>query len=322
MKTKLLSYPMIEDLPFEPEMLKVQVEKEEIEKRITDELNRIAKRYGQVIETEADYMIQEGDIVTIKVESELPKYNKPKLPLTVGKGLYNRFLEYHLIGMRKGDAKKIQIDEKDVLFTVLDVKTKNVPELTWDMLKREISAFYPDVDSIESYKKVMEKEFIEDAAVDRYYEDAAEFVSQYLIENIKLDVDPEELQAFKDRVYWHFNKEAKENGVSYDDYIIDMFIYPGEDSKDVDLKKRVEETMERDFKFSIYAKEILKDEDLPILPVDYEASIEAWAKEFERSVEDFKEVTTYEEFVTSQYIEAAQHRIVNKYLADVKVEII
>ena len=78
---------------------------------------------------------EEGDTAVLRTESELPKFNKPGVTVTLGRGLYNRDLEAALIGLKVGETACVTVNDQSVKATVLTLKRKQVPEPTDEMVK-------------------------------------------------------------------------------------------------------------------------------------------------------------------------------------------
>ena len=78
---------------------------------------------------------EEGDTAVLMTESDIPKFNKPSVTVTLGRGLYNRELEKKLIGMKAGDTVYAVVNASIVKATILSLKRKQVPEPTDDMVK-------------------------------------------------------------------------------------------------------------------------------------------------------------------------------------------
>ena len=80
-----------------------------------------------------DEPIQEGDAVIFSVTGGTGKYNKPKLMVTVGQGLYNKDIEAGMVGHRTGDSYDDQAEDVAVRITILEIRRKTVPEPTDEM---------------------------------------------------------------------------------------------------------------------------------------------------------------------------------------------
>ncbi|MBR1814564.1 MAG: hypothetical protein IJ773_12190 [Lachnospiraceae bacterium] len=75
-----------------------------------------------------------GDTAVIRTESSLPKFHKGRVTVTLGRGLYSKDLEEALIGKKAGESVRVQISGEDVFSTVLELKRRQVPEPTDDMV--------------------------------------------------------------------------------------------------------------------------------------------------------------------------------------------
>ena len=75
-----------------------------------------------------------GDTAVLKVVGATPKFNKERVTVTLGRGLYNKDLENALIGCKVGETAQVVIDEAPTCATVLELKRKQEPEPTDDMV--------------------------------------------------------------------------------------------------------------------------------------------------------------------------------------------
>lgn len=117
----------------------------DIESRVVKELTR-----GRVTFVDADSSpIENGFRVTLHTESALPKFNKEKVTVTVGSGLYDRTVEDRLLDMRVGDSAQVTVKDKPVSFTVQKAEKKQIPGLTDEMV-RELSI--EGVDTLSAYR--------------------------------------------------------------------------------------------------------------------------------------------------------------------------
>ena len=77
--------------------------------------------------------VQAGDTVSFSCESTAAKYNKPKITVSVGRGLFDRDVEEQLIGRRAGDVIETSVNRVPVRVQILRVQRKQVPEPTDEM---------------------------------------------------------------------------------------------------------------------------------------------------------------------------------------------
>ena len=93
-------------------------------------MKRLTKSHIVLTELSAGEAVQAGDTVTLRLESALPKFNKAKLPVTVGTGLYDKELEAALVGKTVGESGTVAKNGETVAYEILSAKRKTVPAPT------------------------------------------------------------------------------------------------------------------------------------------------------------------------------------------------
>lgn len=90
-----------------------------------------------------------GSRVTLRISSSLPKYNREKVALVVGKGIYNPAIEAELVGMRAGESGETTVQGEPVSYTLLKIERLVCPEPTDEMARgKGIDGVY----TVEQYK--------------------------------------------------------------------------------------------------------------------------------------------------------------------------
>lgn len=319
MNSQLMYGPKLEDLQFKSEHLSLTVEKKEIQQFIEEEFVRVAKQHGQIVQLDAPETIGEGDIVEVSLRSVLEKFNKT-VPLALGRGFFDKEVEAAMVGMEVGQEKTVLIQGEDVSISVISAKRKVVPEVTAAMLAEEFGEFYPDAQTVAEFEELFFNDRLEDYKYDQYFNGAAGYISDELLKAIKIDSDPAEYQAFKDEIWESLKVEAKEMESEFEDYLHTVF---NSDEEPVeDIYQVVEETIQRDFIFYVYAYHTLKDEVTPPTVEDYEAELIAWAAEADKSLEELRVMMPYSGAIKRAYIEEAQNRILDKFYAELVLELV
>lgn len=118
------------------------LEKEAAIRRIPtpEELRELARksivREQLVLETQPEgTKAQVGDTLVLRTESELPKFNKQRVTVSLGRGLYDKGLEGALVGLAVGERASVTVKGKPVSAAVLEIKRKAVPEPTDEMVR-------------------------------------------------------------------------------------------------------------------------------------------------------------------------------------------
>jgi hypothetical protein len=82
-----------------------------------------------------DAPVQVGDTLILRVESALPKFNKPQVKVTVGRGFYDPTLEQALVGLTQGQSCQVEIKGTCVKAEIRSASRKIVPEPTDEMVQ-------------------------------------------------------------------------------------------------------------------------------------------------------------------------------------------
>lgn len=95
---------------------------------------RLTKDFLTLRDLGTDEPVQKGDSLTVSVVGPIPKFNKAKLPLTIGNHLYSAPLEDALVGVKTGESRTVTLEEiGEVTATVLSARRKSAPEPTDEM---------------------------------------------------------------------------------------------------------------------------------------------------------------------------------------------
>ena len=76
----------------------------------------------------------QGDTAVLQTVSALPKFNKERVAVSLGRGLYNKELELALIGRRVGEQLRLTVQDCPVEVRLLELKRKQAPEPTDEMV--------------------------------------------------------------------------------------------------------------------------------------------------------------------------------------------
>ena len=82
-----------------------------------------------------DEPAMQGDTLTLHTVSELPKFNKERVTVSIGRGLYDKGLEAALVGKKSGESCTVTVKDKPVTATILEIKRKTAPEPTDEMVE-------------------------------------------------------------------------------------------------------------------------------------------------------------------------------------------
>lgn len=108
-----------------------------------------------------------GDVVQCNLLSRLPKFNRDRLQLTVGAGLFDKELEVSMIGKAAGDVVSYEKDGEAIKIELVSVRNKQTPALADEFVKELAIS---DVNTIEEYKNYLKKQQFEAAFSEDSYE--------------------------------------------------------------------------------------------------------------------------------------------------------
>lgn len=74
--------------------------------------------------------VQQGDVTMLKLVSDLPRYQKPMIPVTVGGNLFSKELEAQLPGHMVGESFDAAVDGGTVSVTILKATRTEFPSPT------------------------------------------------------------------------------------------------------------------------------------------------------------------------------------------------
>lgn len=178
--------------PFEPD-----------EEALAESFEFIRKKYAKLENVSA---VEKGDFAEISCSSEIPKFNKEKVNLCVGKNLYSKELEEQLIGLKAGDSATLTVDGKDVSVTVKSISRNVLPEITDEF----VNSTFISLSTVEDLRNwYINEQFNEHVTV--LAEDAANAITDETVKKSDIVLDEEERLALRRdgerilREHWLFN---------------------------------------------------------------------------------------------------------------------
>ena len=161
------------------------------EEKIKGEMNRLINRELKWVEIQE---VSEGDIVVCKITSNLSKFNKENINISIGSGLYDSTLEKALIGAKVGETKSIQVDGEEILALLKSVRHKVIPEISDEMVK---SLGIEGVNTIEDYRNYLISVQKEEQINNISYE-LHKCIKEEMFKNSKFDLYEEDFKKICD----------------------------------------------------------------------------------------------------------------------------
>ncbi len=158
-----------------------QVDISKFQKVFIPDEAKISKQLGQTVNKYVTWSekapIAAGDVAVCRLESQLTKFDRASVTLSVGSGLFDKELEAALLGRQSGESFAFSKDGEAVTVQILSVKNKNVPALT-DVMVAGLGI--DGVQTIEGYRSYLIARQKEEQFEEESYEVVAYIIGQVL----------------------------------------------------------------------------------------------------------------------------------------------
>lgn len=173
--------------PFEKDVV-IRCPEEHIQAQIKH-LTRTGKK------SEAVSIIEKGNVVVLSLESEMEKYNRPTVFITIGSGLFDSDFEQMLIGRNSGEAFELTVQGKTVHVTVKQATRTVFPAPTDEMALqygREHDDF-EGIKTVEDYRNRVVELYLEMQRENTIY-GTMDKVIEYVLSNSDWEFDDDEIK--------------------------------------------------------------------------------------------------------------------------------
>lgn len=155
-------------------------------------------------------VLEKGDVAVLSLESELAKFNRPSVFITVGGGLFDKEFEETLIGRSVNETFETEKDGKAVKVTVKQAMRTVFPEPTDEMAKAYAESHdgFEGIKTVGDYCEKVKTDYIEDKRREIFYGVQDEIV-QYVLTHSDWEFDEEELNTFISEEKSYINEELK-----------------------------------------------------------------------------------------------------------------
>lgn len=152
-------------------------------------LTRMGKKSEVVSVTE------KGDVVVLSLESEIEKFNRPTVFMTIGSGLFDLDFEQMLIGRDSGETFELTVQGKAVNVTVKQVTRTVFPAPTDEMALQYGKAYdeFEGIKTVEDYRNRVVELYIEEQRENVIY-GTMDKVIEYVLTNSDWQFDDDEIK--------------------------------------------------------------------------------------------------------------------------------
>lgn len=175
---------------------------------VKSQLRHLTRNYKK---TEAVEIVENGDVVVLALESSLEKFNRPMLPLTVGKNLFDEAFEAQLVGHSVGEKFTIKVQENDVAVTIKQASRTIFPQPTDEMASEYAKEHeeFADVKTVEDYCNCIVDKYIEDEKMNVIY-GAMNNIIEYVLTHSDFEFDDEEFNTIVNEEKEYIKEELKQ----------------------------------------------------------------------------------------------------------------
>lgn len=168
--------------------------------------------------TEAVNVIEKGDVTVLALESELEKFNRPAVFVTVGGGLFDKGFEEQLIGHKTGETFEAAAEGKPVKVSVKQITRTIFPEPTDEMAAAYAKEHddFSEIKTVSEYRKKIVEKYIEDEKNKILY-DAMDGIMDYVLTHSDWEFDEEEVEETVKQEYEYINEQLKEEGKTFEE---------------------------------------------------------------------------------------------------------
>lgn len=163
------------------------VTKEELEESLQNDIKATLLENRAFTEAST---VEKGDVVVLSIKSELPRFNKPEITLTVGLNLFNKEFEEKLLGHGVNEAFTVAVNGGEAAVVIKGCKRLSVPELDDAFVK---ALGIGNVETVSQYTAYLTEKYL-NFYQENYVSWYAEQLFAEVCDKSDLYIDPEEFE--------------------------------------------------------------------------------------------------------------------------------
>ncbi|MCM1544109.1 MAG: hypothetical protein NC110_02315 [Ruminococcus sp.] len=194
------------EAPFEKEV-EIECSKDYVQSQL--KLLSKAKRKNEAVS-----VVEKGDVVVLALESELAKFNRPNVFITVGSNLFDAEFEEMLIGKKSGETFELTVQEKPVKVTIKSATRSVYPEPTDEMVVEYAKTHddYAELKTVEEYRNFVIDKYIADEKQSAFY-DTVRDVVLYVLNDSDWAFDDSEIDELLKEEMVYLDEDLKQEGI-------------------------------------------------------------------------------------------------------------
>lgn len=277
---------------------------------IDDEIERLRKKNAVSAEAET---VEAGDIVEISCKSESSRFNKDKVSLKVGLGLFSKQIESQLRGMKTGETASVSEKSGTVEVKILKVTRTVLPELTDKNVSKWGLEKVKNVAGLRSYIiSSLKQQYIADVA-----ESYAIYIQNLANEKSVFELDSEELEDQKKAGEKMALEMIKSQGFDPDTITEDeaQEILGKTKAEHIEFLK---DSFVSSFKSGLVGLALMEQKGLVLTADDHNKSLQEYMLATGADMDEAKKVITFDKFIIGQgadkYLDEVEGHV-KEYLA-------
>ncbi len=230
--------------------------------------------------TESVSEVAKGDVVVLSLVSELTKFNRPMVPITVGSRLFDEELEAQLIHHSCGESFTVTVQNQPVNVTIKQASRTLFPQPTDEMAAVYATEHeeFAGITTVAQYRQKVIEDYCQKEKQSILYQ-TMDDIMEYVLTHSDWDFDEDELAERVKAVKMEINTELKEEkGQTLEDLSTeDLKILFGVESFDeMDTMLRIE--MERVIASDLWLLEIHQKQSIEEIENNGWAFLEEYVK--------------------------------------------
>ena len=182
------------------------------EEHIQAQLRHLTRPFKR---TEPVQTLEKGDVAVLALGSELEKFNKPTVFVTVGGGLFDADFEEKLMGHSVGESFEVSVEGKPVAVTVKQASRTVFPEPTDEMAASYAAEHeeFKDAKTVAAYRELVRTMYIKEKRIDTMLE-AQDEMMRYVVTHSDFDFDEGEVAEILEQMHEEVSKELQGRGLT------------------------------------------------------------------------------------------------------------
>lgn len=295
-------------VPVPDKLLEIKVSREELDRQVWD----IAKR-ALTIGRAADGA-RAGDLVLVQLCSG--NADEEQVQVNLGTGFWNPFLEETLPGMKIGEAKEIVGTEGTQTVTVTDIKRREFPEITDELV---CAQGIPSVDTVAKYRDFV-KDRIASGLKRRKMQAISGVVIREVIQKSRFGDLTQETERMYEDTRKNMRKTARAKGVSYKELLAGYF--PEKIKSTEERERKLKEMCLQQIYEEFLGRGLAAQTGVSYSEADYEEEMRQLAESLQCTVAEMKAKRDYETYLSYAYKEYYAKELYRYFESKFQVEVI